>query len=164
MAAPIAAKRKERPLQTREALLTLSRFRGERYPTVDIIAVVLSALASLLTLAEKAPKLINSVAWWWLELWQRLRRGWVAFKGDEPRLGSGVIRSFDLPPRDSSRQRNYFGPFREPVSKSPQGLPSGTFPPPFEKPEPNRDFMLRGPQATTDASRPFTEDKTFSLD
>lgn len=131
---------------------------------MDIIAVALSALASVLTLAEKAPKLIEGAVTCWLEFYQRLRRGWVAFKGDEPRLGSGVIRSSHLPPRESSRQRTYFGPFGTPVSKPPQNLPSGTFPPPFEKPEPNRDFMLRGPEATMDASRPFKEDKTFGLD
>ena len=130
---------------------------------MDIIAVVLSALASLLSLAEKAPKLIKGAVRYWFEFWRRLRRGWVAFKGDEPRLGSGVIRSSHLPPPESSRQRTYFGPFGTPVSELPQSSPKGVWPPPIHKPEPKRDFMVRGPHATTDASRPFSENKTHGL-
>ena len=128
------------------------------------ITEVLGGLASLFTLVQVLPKIVKAVMRYWFELRQRLGRGWAAFKGEEEKDNFGAVTSFHPPPSRPSRQRTYFGPFETPVSKLPQSSPKGVWPPPIHKPEPNRDFMVRGPHATTDASRSFSENKTHGLD
>ena len=129
------------------------------------ITEVLGGLASLFTLVQVLPKIVKAVAKHWLELRERLRRGWAGFKGKEYNDDDfGAVTSFHPSSSPPPRQRTYFGPFDRPSAKAPLPSPNDVWSPPIHKPEPNRDFVIRGPHPTTDRSRPFTEDKTFGLD